>query len=56
MKIGDQLTNEQMDKLSQINKPKKKRNKQKLSRKEIHDLMGINRDTYERRGGAIRRK
>lgn len=55
MKIADHLNDDQKQKLNQINKRKKKKNK-KLSAYELRDLMGQNRDTYERRGGAIRRK
>lgn len=36
--------------------PKKKRNKEKLSTKDIEELMGMNMDRYERRRGAMRRK
>jgi hypothetical protein len=36
---------------------KKRRNKEKLSLKEIEDLMNMHVDTYRRaKGGAIRRK
>ncbi|WP_169911205.1 hypothetical protein [Evansella clarkii] len=38
----------------QKNKPKE--DKDKLSDRDLKDLMGINRRTYERRGGAIRQK
>jgi hypothetical protein len=44
------------DKQQQSKSPKKKRNKEKLSRKDIEDLMGINSPVYERHKGAIRRK
>ncbi|MEK4228951.1 hypothetical protein [Solibacillus sp. FSL H8-0538] len=30
--------------------------KEKLSRRDVEDLMGIRRDTFKRVGGAIRRK
>ncbi|WP_191556599.1 hypothetical protein [Metabacillus idriensis] len=53
MKIGDQITNAQKDKLNQ-NKPKKKRKKEEYVN--WHEMMGTNRDTYERRGGALRNK
>jgi hypothetical protein len=37
--------------------PKKIRNKEKLSLREIEDLMNMHVDTYRRaKGGAIRRK
>jgi hypothetical protein len=35
---------------------KKRRNKEKLSQREIEDLMGMNRDIYTRKNGAVRRK
>jgi hypothetical protein len=37
-------------------KKRKKKRKEKLSRREILDLMGVHRDTYKRVRGAIRRK
>ena len=51
-------------KLSDEAKKKRKRRRNRknpnrsevLSRKDLADLMGTNRDRYERRGGAIRRK
>lgn len=33
-----------------------KKEKERFSRREIEDLMGCNRQTYRRVGGAIRRK
>lgn len=50
MKVKDHLNKEQLKKLNQIKKT------EKLSERELHDLMGINRDTYKRNRGAIRRK
>jgi hypothetical protein len=42
---------------SQKNKsPKLKRKSEKLSVKDIEELMGIHIDTYRRKNGAIRRK
>jgi hypothetical protein len=35
---------------------KKRRNKEKLSTKDIEELMGMHRDTYARHKGAVRRK
>lgn len=55
MKIADHLNKDQKQKLNKINKRKKKKSR-KLNEYELRDLMGQNRDTYERRGGAIRRK
>jgi len=37
-------------------KKRKKKGKEKLSRRELLDLMGVHRDTYKRVRGAIRRK
>jgi hypothetical protein len=37
-------------------KKQKKKRKEKLSHQELIDLMGVNRDTYKRVRGAIRRK
>lgn len=36
--------------------PKKKPKPEKLSTKDIEELMGIHKDTYTRRNGAVRRK
>jgi hypothetical protein len=60
MKIADHLSKEQKQKLSKIT-PKKKRKakpkkKENLSFRDIEELMGTRRDTYERRNGAVRRK
>ncbi|MFF5994842.1 hypothetical protein AAGS61_08765 [Lysinibacillus sp. KU-BSD001] len=35
---------------------KPNKGKEQLSKREIEDLMGVRRDTYTRRNGAIRRK
>jgi hypothetical protein len=37
-------------------KKRRKKRKEKLSRRELIDLMGVNRPTYKRVRGAIRRK
>ncbi|KGR74885.1 hypothetical protein [Ureibacillus sinduriensis] len=37
------------------NKPRK-RNQKPLSERELKELMGVHRDTYTRRNGAVRRK
>ena len=37
-------------------KKRKKKRKEKLSHRELIDLMGVNRPTYKRVRGAIRRK
>ncbi|QOY37977.1 hypothetical protein AWH56_010640 [Anaerobacillus isosaccharinicus] len=52
MKIKDHLDKGTKRALNDIGK----RNKEKLSTKELEELMGVNRDRYERRGGAVRRK
>lgn len=54
MKLSDQL-----DKDNKKNKRKRKRKKQNtesFTEKDLLELMGVNRDRYERRGGAIRKK
>lgn len=64
MKISDHLSEDEKKKLIQLKKhaaARKKKNpiksiKEKLSLKDLKQLMGMNRDRYERRGGAIRRK
>jgi hypothetical protein len=66
MKIADVLTNQQKQQLQKIKSPKKKhkelhkpkqeKKKEKLSEFDLIDLMGSNRPTYVRKGGAIRRK
>jgi len=43
------------DKQRQSKSPKK-RKKEKLSRKDIEELMGVHQDIYARHKGAIRRK
>jgi hypothetical protein len=60
MRIADHLSKEQKQQLSKVtpknkrkvkvqSKPKKKEN---LSFRDIEELMGTRRDTYERRNGA----
>jgi hypothetical protein len=68
MKLADLLSKDEKNKLNNIKSPKRKRKKkppskqqpvkkdEKLSRRDIEELMGIKRDTYTRRNGAIRRK
>lgn len=62
MKIADHLSKEQKQKLNKVKSPKKKtskpkqKKKEKLSFRDIEELMGTRRDTYERRNGAVRRK
>jgi hypothetical protein len=59
-KLSEYLSDKDIKKLKSIKKkpkkkPKKKR-KEKLSRRDLIDLMGMNRPTYKRVRGAIRRK
>jgi hypothetical protein len=49
MKFAEHLKEEDKNKLNKL-KPKK------LSDRDLRELMGINRDTYKRNRGAIRRK
>lgn len=58
MKFADHLSTEQKQQLDKMKSPKKKRrNKEKLTLREIEDLMNMNAPTYKRaKGGAIRRK
>ncbi|VXC07555.1 conserved hypothetical protein [Bacillus sp. 349Y] len=56
MKIVDHLSEEQLKKLNVKRKepaaPKKKHHESV----DWNDIMGVNRDTYKRKGGAIRRR
>jgi hypothetical protein len=65
MKLADHLSKEQKQQLRKKYKPttksltnsKTKQKKQEhLSRRDWEDIMGVHRDTYERRNGAVRRK
>lgn len=63
MKFAEHLTKADIQKFNQLRKAernkkenKPKRNKEKLSRKDIEELMGTHRDTYKRVNGAVRRK
>jgi predicted nuclease with TOPRIM domain len=66
MKLQDHLSHHEKSKLNQMRKKKRrKKNKSKttkdplkehLSMSDLKQLMGMNRDRYERRGGSIRRK
>jgi hypothetical protein len=53
VKIEDQLSKEQKQQLQKMKSPKKK---EKLSTKDIEELMGTRRETYKRVNGAVRRK
>jgi hypothetical protein len=63
MRIADHLSKEQKQQLSKVHTPKKKRKgkpkpkkKENFSFRDIEELMGRYRDTYERRNRAVRRK
>lgn len=51
MKFADHLSKERREQLEQSSKKK-----EQLSKKDIEDLMGMNRDRYTRKNGAVRRK
>ncbi|HHY2674574.1 TPA: hypothetical protein ACV439_002460 [Bacillus toyonensis] len=53
--LRDQLR-EGKKQLNQVKKKTKKKRKEKLSTREIEDLMGMYRPCYERRRGALRQK
>ncbi|MGD6931292.1 MULTISPECIES: hypothetical protein [Bacillus cereus group] len=42
--------------MNQTKKKTKKKRKEKLSTREIEDLMGMHRPRYERKRGALRQK
>jgi hypothetical protein len=55
--IDDEIKKQLSYKAQTVKKRQQKRNKEKLSQRDIEDLMGINRDIYTRgKGGALRRK
>jgi hypothetical protein len=62
MQIRDHLSKEQKQQLNQLTsspvkkKKRKRKKKENLSFHDWEDIMGVNRDTYTRRNGAIRRK
>jgi len=49
MKLKDHLRTDNLEKINKIRK-------EKLSKQDLRELMGTNRDTYKRHNGAIRRK
>ena len=53
---GTKRTITRVEKAIQARKEEKKKQKEKLSTREIGDLMGIHRPCYERRHGALRQK
>lgn len=63
MKVYELISNDQRQKLNAFVKRKKPPSKEvfghkpkNLSRKEIEELMGVNRDTYKRVKGRVKRK
>jgi hypothetical protein len=52
VRIDERLSKEQKQQLEQMKSPKQ----EQLSTKDIEELMGMNRDRYTRRNGAVRRK
>lgn len=64
MKFADQLSKETIQHFNQLRrssrnqkeKTKTKKQQEKLSRRDLEDLMGKNRDTYKRVNGAVRRR
>jgi hypothetical protein len=56
MRLVDHLSDQDVKKMKSIKKKPKKKRKEKLSRRDLIDLMGVRRDTYKRVRGAIRRK
>jgi len=49
--VEDRLSKEQKQQLK-----KKRKEKEQLSFKDWQEIMGVNRDTYTRKNGAVRRK
>ncbi|SMQ75930.1 hypothetical protein SAMN05444673_2572 [Bacillus sp. OV166] len=59
MRIADHLSKEQKQQLNKMRSSPKKKSRKKeehLSQKDWEVLMGMNRDTYKRVNGAVRRK
>lgn len=61
MRFEDHLSKEQKQQVRKIQnsttKPKtKQKKKERFSRKDLEELMGMHMDTYTRRNGAVRRK
>jgi hypothetical protein len=54
--IDDEIKKQLSYKAKPVKKRQQKRNKEKLSQRDIEELMGVNRDIYVRKGGALRRK
>ncbi|MES1038964.1 hypothetical protein [Peribacillus simplex] len=63
MKFADHLSKSDIQKFNQLRRGSKQSNpeskpkmKEELSFKDVEELMGMNRDTYKRVGGSVRRK
>lgn len=62
MKFADHLSKADIQKFNQLRKADRNKKehkpkpKEKLSQRDIEELMGMNRDRYQRRNGAVRRK
>ncbi|MET1177552.1 hypothetical protein ABG775_06200 [Peribacillus simplex] len=63
MKFADHLSKSDIQKFNQLrrgskqSKPESKpKRKEELSFEDVKELMGMNRDTYKRVGGSVRRK
>jgi hypothetical protein len=52
VKIEERISNKQKQQLERMKSPKK----EQLSKKDLEELMGTRRETYERKNGAVRRK
>ena len=53
MKLSDRLDKNTRTKVKNLSKQPKQ---EILTDKDLKDLMGVNRDRYERKGGAVKRK
>lgn len=63
MLFSEHLNKEDIRKFNQLRKAamgkkkiSKKKKGERLTKKDLDELMGVNRDIYQRRNGAIRRK
>ncbi|HDR3896976.1 hypothetical protein [Bacillus sp. FSL W7-1334] len=56
MKVLKDQLREWKKQSNQAKKKKKKKRKEKLSTRDIEDLMGMHRPCYKRRRGALRQK
>lgn len=54
MTIYDLIDDDTRDKLNAVHRPKK--NKEKLSERELRELMGCNRQIHKRVNGKVKRK